>query len=106
MLPGLFAAVQRNTSRGNDDLALFEAGPVFFRAGRRGGPAAGGRPAVPSDAELAAIDAALPVQPRHLAAVLTGDVASGRLAGRRRAAPAGSRRSPSPRSRRPRWASR
>ena len=30
LLPGLFAAVVRNLSRGNDDLALFEAGSVFF----------------------------------------------------------------------------
>ena len=30
LLPGLFAAAVRNISRGNDDLALFEAGSVFF----------------------------------------------------------------------------
>ena len=32
LLPGLFAAVTRNTSRSNDDLALFETGSVFFAA--------------------------------------------------------------------------
>ena len=71
LLPGLFAAVQRNTSRGNDDLALFETGSVF----RAGSGAAAPVPSVsdrPSDDELAAIEAALPAQPRHLAAVLTG----------------------------------
>ena len=71
VLPGLFAAVTRNTSRGNDDLALFEVGRVFF-AGQSVAapiPAVDGRP---GDAELAAIEAALPVQPRHLGAVLTG----------------------------------
>lgn len=71
MLPGLFAAVARNTSRGNDDLALFETGRVFFA----GEPVAAPIPSVsgrPSAAELAAIEAALPVQPRHLGAVLTG----------------------------------
>lgn len=71
LLPGLFAAVQRNTSRGNDDLALFEAGHVFLT--RDGGPAP--VPSVarrPSDAEVAALDAALPDQPRHLACVLSG----------------------------------
>ncbi|MCW5950955.1 MAG: phenylalanine--tRNA ligase subunit beta, partial [Propionibacteriaceae bacterium] len=71
VLPGLFAAVARNTSRGNDDLALFEVGRVFFA----GEPAAAPIPAVtrrPSDAELAAIETALPVQPRHLGAVLAG----------------------------------
>ncbi|MDR1790353.1 MAG: phenylalanine--tRNA ligase subunit beta [Propionibacteriaceae bacterium] len=72
LLPGLFGAVARNTSRGNDDLALFETGSVFFA--REGNPAAP-LPAVdhrPSDAELAAIAAAIPTQPRHLAAILTG----------------------------------
>jgi len=72
VLPGLFAAVQRNTSRGNDDLALFEAGRVFFATTDAVAPLPGvaGRP---TDEELAAISAALPEQPRHLAAVLTGD---------------------------------
>ncbi len=30
LLPGLFAAVAQNTSRSNDDLALYEVGSVFF----------------------------------------------------------------------------
>jgi phenylalanyl-tRNA synthetase beta chain len=72
LLPGLFAAVARNLSRGNDDLALFEAGSVFFA----GDPlVAAPRPPVtqrPSAEELAAIDHALGQQPRHLGAVLTG----------------------------------
>ena len=72
LLPGLFAAVARNRSRGNDDLAIVETGSVFYAAE----PALSApRPAVtgrPSDAELAAMDAALGDQPRHLAAVLTG----------------------------------
>lgn len=71
LLPGLFAAARRNISRSQDDLALFEAGSVF-----RGGPLpAAPMPEVshrPSDAEIAAIRAALPDQPRMLAAVLTG----------------------------------
>ena len=72
LLPGLFAAVARNRSRGNDDLALFEAGSVFFANDPlRAAP----RPPVtqrPSVEELAALDRALGQQPRHLAAVLTG----------------------------------
>jgi phenylalanyl-tRNA synthetase beta chain len=71
ILPGLFAAVGRNTSRGNDDLALWEAGRVFFSGSGDPAPI----PTVahrPTDEELAAIEAALPVQPRHLAAVLCG----------------------------------
>lgn len=71
ILPGLFAAVGRNTSRGNDDLALYEAGSVFFAGSGDAAPI----PSVehrPSAAELAAIESALPRQPRHLAAVLCG----------------------------------
>ncbi len=86
LLPGLLAAARRNVGRGLTDLALFEVGRVF-----RPGDAATRalRPGVdgpPSDAELKAIDAALPDQPRHLAAVLTGHAArpgwwgTGRLA--------------------------
>ncbi|MGI8457389.1 MAG: phenylalanine--tRNA ligase subunit beta [Propionibacteriaceae bacterium] len=70
LLPGLFAAVTRNTSRSNDDLALYEAGSVF---GRVHGPAP--RPPVdgrPDDATRAALDDAIGAQPRHLAAVLAG----------------------------------
>jgi phenylalanyl-tRNA synthetase beta chain len=72
LLPGLFAAVARNISRGNDDLALFEAGSVFFANDPL---QAAPRPPVsqrPSPEELAAIDSALGQQPRHLGAVLTG----------------------------------
>ncbi|HET9873150.1 MAG TPA: phenylalanine--tRNA ligase subunit beta [Propionibacteriaceae bacterium] len=73
LLPGLLAAVARNTSRSNDDLALFESGLVFL--GHRE-PRVAARPGVdrrPTDEELAAITAALPRQPRQLAAVLSGN---------------------------------
>ena len=72
LLPGLFAAAVRNLSRGNDDLALFEAGSVFFAHDRL---LAAPRPPVtqrPSEEELVAIDRALSRQPRHLGALLTG----------------------------------
>jgi phenylalanyl-tRNA synthetase beta chain len=72
LLPGLFAAAVRNLSRGNDDLALFEAGSVFFADDPQ---TAAPRPPAsqrPSAEELAAIDRALGQQPRHLGAVLTG----------------------------------
>ncbi len=72
LLPGLFGAVARNRSRGNDDLAIFETGAVFFAA-QPGIQAP--RPSVaqrPTEDELVAMDAALGQQPRHLAAVLTG----------------------------------
>ena len=71
ILPGLFGAVNRNTSRGNDDLALYESGAVFFAGSGEPAPIppVGQRPTA---AELAAIEAALPRQPLHLAAVLCG----------------------------------
>jgi phenylalanyl-tRNA synthetase beta chain len=72
LLPGLFGAVARNRSRGNDDLALFESGSVFFASDPlRAAP----RPPVtqrPAQSELDALDRALGRQPRHLAAVLCG----------------------------------
>ncbi|MEN0071656.1 MAG: phenylalanine--tRNA ligase subunit beta, partial [Propionicimonas sp.] len=71
MLPGLFAAVARNTSRGNDDLALYEVGRVFLAGSGEPAPIPG-VDRRPSADELAAIEAALPSQPRHFGAVLTG----------------------------------
>ncbi len=73
LLPGLFTAVTRNTSRGLDDLALFETGSAFFAPAE---PLVAPRPPVdrrPGAAELARMDDALGDQPRMLAAVLTGD---------------------------------
>jgi phenylalanyl-tRNA synthetase beta chain len=71
LLPGLFGAIARNRSRSQDDLALYEQGLVFFGpAGQAPVPAVDHRP---GEAELTAIEAALPRQPRHLACVVTGD---------------------------------
>jgi phenylalanyl-tRNA synthetase beta chain len=77
LLPGLLHAARRNLSRGIDDIALGEIGRVFVLDDHQdpGGVAEPPRPGVeqrPSDAELAAIEALLPAQPHHLAAVLTG----------------------------------
>lgn len=71
LLPGLLAAARRNVGRGFADLALFELGQVFLD--RAAGPAP--QPPVdraPTEAELAALAAALPEQPRRVAAVLVG----------------------------------
>ncbi|THA27264.1 phenylalanine--tRNA ligase subunit beta [Streptomyces sp. RKND-216] len=76
LLPGLLTALRRNHGRGSQGaqggLALFETGLVFHPTGEeRDAP----RPSVadrPSDEEIAALDAALPRQPRHVAAVLSG----------------------------------
>ncbi|MCI3275803.1 phenylalanine--tRNA ligase subunit beta [Streptomyces cylindrosporus] len=72
LLPGLLGALRRNNGRGSHDLALFETGLVFL-------PRAEQRVAValpvdrrPTDEEIAELDAALPEQPRHVAAVLAG----------------------------------
>ncbi len=70
LLPGLFAAVARNRSRSQDDLALYEVGAVFRGpAGLAPMPSVAGRP---SDAELASVAEALPRQPVHLGCVVTG----------------------------------
>ncbi|MFN8126995.1 MAG: phenylalanine--tRNA ligase subunit beta [Candidatus Nanopelagicales bacterium] len=74
LLPGLVAAARRNLSRGADHLALFEQGLVFLPRSGFGSPESV-RPSVegrPSDAELAALDALLPDQPRHVAVLLSG----------------------------------
>ena len=73
LLPGLMQAAARNISRGNLDLALIEEGSVFLPAL---GPAVKVLPAGnqrPSAEVLAKLDASIPIQPRMLAGVLTGD---------------------------------
>ncbi|NGN64317.1 phenylalanine--tRNA ligase subunit beta, partial [Streptomyces sp. A7024] len=75
MLPGLLAALRRNVSRGASDLALFETGLVFHPASGPAAAAASPRLPVdrrPTDAEIKQLGAALPDQPRRVAAVLAG----------------------------------
>ncbi len=73
LLPGLLRTVIRNVGRGQRDVALFELGLVYLaREGRQVAP----KPGVmrrPSDSEIAELYAAVPHQPLHIAAVLTGD---------------------------------
>lgn len=74
LLPGLLATLARNLGRGARDTALFETGLVFL--GSPDAPTAP-RPSVqqrPTSEQLAAIDAAIPQQPRHVAAVAVGSV--------------------------------
>jgi len=71
LLPGLFAAVTRNTSRSLTDLAIFERGLVYLDGNNPAAP----RPGVegrPGDEEIAALQAAIPEQPELLAGVVTG----------------------------------
>ncbi|ELS51888.1 phenylalanine--tRNA ligase subunit beta [Streptomyces viridochromogenes] len=72
LLPGLLGALRRNDGRGSHDLALFETGLVFQPGEERG--VAGHLPVDrrPTDEELAALNAVLPEQPRHVAVVLAG----------------------------------
>jgi phenylalanyl-tRNA synthetase beta chain len=74
LLPGLIGTAARNRSRGFTDLAIFETGSVFLPApgvtyGHGILPGAV-RPAPEQEAQL---HAAIPPQPRHIAAVYTGE---------------------------------
>ncbi|HEY2176713.1 MAG TPA: phenylalanine--tRNA ligase subunit beta [Mycobacteriales bacterium] len=75
LLPGLLATLVRNLGRGAEELALFETGTVFSEpeGGRPPAPVLAGARR-PDPAELAALDAALPIQREHLAVALTGRV--------------------------------
>ncbi|MBF4463599.1 MULTISPECIES: phenylalanine--tRNA ligase subunit beta [unclassified Rathayibacter] len=74
LLPGLAQAAARNRSRGLVDLAIYELGSVFLpEKGRPFGsatlPLGGVRPSASVEA---ALDAGIPPQPLHVAALLTG----------------------------------
>ena len=75
LVPGLLQVAHRNLSRGLTDLALYELGAVFLpepgvEYGTAEVPAAAQRP---DEGTLAALDAALPAQPRHVAILMAGN---------------------------------
>jgi phenylalanyl-tRNA synthetase beta chain len=72
LLPGLATTAVRNLSRGARDLALFEVGQVVVRSGPPAAPPILGVDGRPSDVELSALLAAVPDQPRYVAALLAG----------------------------------
>ena len=76
LLPGLLATLARNLARGQRDLALFEDGrglPGRSAPGEDRPPApVPGADRRPDDDELAALLAAVPAQPRHVAVALAG----------------------------------
>jgi phenylalanyl-tRNA synthetase beta chain len=74
LLPGLLATAVRNLGRGTRDLALVETGLVFLPKAEATRPTLPGVDRRPADDQLAALDAALPDQPKHLAVVLCGDL--------------------------------
>jgi phenylalanyl-tRNA synthetase beta chain len=74
LLPGLLATLRRNVGRGFVDVALFESGLVF-RPGPKPLPAAPRLPVDrrPTAEEMAALEAALPAQPRRIAVAACGN---------------------------------
>ncbi|GHF90004.1 phenylalanine--tRNA ligase subunit beta [Streptomyces thermodiastaticus] len=72
LLPGLLGALRRNDGRGSHDLALFETGSVFLPTGAEQTAERLPVDRRPTDEQLAALDAALPDQPRRAAVVLAG----------------------------------
>ena len=72
VLETLLETARRNVGRGTGDLAVFEAGLVTLPTA--GAPAPPSLPGAvrPSDADLAALDAGVPAQPRRVAGVLAG----------------------------------
>lgn len=78
LLPGLLVAAQRNTARGITDLALFETGVVWHA--KQGVENLGTASTPPiatalTETELGELNSSLPAQPRHVAALLTGNLA-------------------------------
>jgi len=75
ILSTLLDALRRNVSRGRDDLGLFELGMVTLPgAGATHTAPVPGVEHRPDARTVEAIMRAIPLQPRHLAAVLTGEV--------------------------------
>jgi phenylalanyl-tRNA synthetase beta chain len=76
LIPGLLEIAHRNVSRGFADLALYESGTVFLPApGVEYGTAFIPPLAVRPDAgTLAALDASIPPQHRHVAVLLAGNL--------------------------------
>ena len=73
LLPGLLETAHRNLSRGLTDLALFEIGHVFQVDGAYGSgpvPASG---TYPGEDGVATLNASIPPQPWHVAALFLGD---------------------------------
>jgi phenylalanyl-tRNA synthetase beta chain len=74
LLPGVLDTVVRNVGRGNRDLAIFEAGLVFERSDALPTMPTLAVSARPTDDEIAQLYAAVPAQPRHVAAAFAGDL--------------------------------
>ncbi|RZU74831.1 phenylalanyl-tRNA synthetase beta subunit [Micromonospora kangleipakensis] len=74
LLGPLLGIAKRNVGRGLRDVAIYEIGAVFHPRPGAGAPPAMGVDRRPTDEEFAAADAVVPDQPRHVAAVLAGEI--------------------------------
>jgi len=72
LLPGLLAAARRNLSRGAEGVALYEMGLVFKPKGTGVNAIRPGVDGPPSRDQLQKLDATLPDQPQHVAAIIVG----------------------------------
>ncbi|OMC29473.1 phenylalanine--tRNA ligase subunit beta [Mycobacterium sp. GA-1841] len=72
LLPGLLEALGRNVSRGAADVALFAIQQVVHPTAETRAVERIPNDRRPTDEEIAGLDASLPRQPQHVAAVLTG----------------------------------
>ncbi|MEW2482517.1 phenylalanine--tRNA ligase subunit beta [Mycobacterium sp. NPDC049093] len=72
LLPGLLEALGRNVSRGAADVALFGIQQVVHPTEQTRSVERIPNDRRPTDEEIAGLDASLPHQPQHVAAVLTG----------------------------------
>jgi phenylalanyl-tRNA synthetase beta chain len=74
LLPGLIDAAKRNLARGLVDLSLYETGTVFLPGdGPLGAVELPVGAELPSEETLAALNAGIPHQPRHLAGLVLGN---------------------------------
>jgi phenylalanyl-tRNA synthetase beta chain len=73
LLPGMLEALRRNYARGNRDVALFTVEQVIRAQPQRAEVPDVGVGGPPGEATRAALDAALPDQPVHVAIVLEGN---------------------------------
>jgi phenylalanyl-tRNA synthetase beta chain len=72
LLPGMLEALVRNVSRGITDVALYAIAQVVQPTGQTRGVGLIPVDRRPTGAEIAMLDASLPRQPQHVAAVLAG----------------------------------
>ncbi|WP_291279980.1 phenylalanine--tRNA ligase subunit beta [Galactobacter sp.] len=79
LLPGLLELARRNHARGFRDTGLFEGGVVFLPKEQLGSATLPKGGVKPTEAELEDLNAGIPDQPWHIAAVLTGRASTGAL---------------------------